>query len=84
MVVIVCANQRYGILKLEASLQRCGPHGAAGRSLTDLSNPPVDWCALARGFGVRAHAVSTAGALADELERGLARLGPTLIEAFFP
>jgi acetolactate synthase-1/2/3 large subunit len=49
--------------------------------LTDLARPPVDWPALARGFGVPAETVDTTEALADALGRGLAGEGPYLIEA---
>lgn len=84
MVVVVCANSKYNILKLELAIQRVGAPGAASRALTDLSGPAIDWVALATGFGVRAARVATVGALADEFTQALARKGPTLIEAVLP
>lgn len=85
VVTLVCSNRRYGILRLEAAIQRTGPQGPAGRSLTDLSGPAIDWCALARGFGVpAADAVATVGELADALGAALAQPGPTLIEVALP
>ena len=54
--------------------------GRKARSLTELSNPDIEWTSLARGLGVPAVRVETAEALTIELERSLATPGPTLIE----
>ena len=85
VVTVVCANNKYNILKIEQGIQRTGASGQVARALTDLSDPRIDWVALGRGFGV-AHAVrvSTVGALADEFGAALGRAGPTLIEATLP
>jgi acetolactate synthase-1/2/3 large subunit len=58
-----------------------GPFKSAFEALTDLSAPLVSWTDLARGFGVRAVAVSTSEDLARELKQALLRAGPSLIEA---
>ena len=54
VVTVICSNQRYAILQLE--LQRAGFNrpGPQAQSLTEFSDPPIDWIALARGFGVPA------------------------------
>ena len=94
VITIICANQRYAILKLELAMQRVpvtapAPGQAAkyalgssaSRSLTDLSSPAIDWTALAKGMGVPASRVADYGSLQAALREALARSGPTLIEA---
>lgn len=94
VITVICANQRYAILKLELALQRVpvtapapglaaadAAGSSASRSLTDLGSPALDWTALARGMGVPASRVATVGELQAALREALARRGPTLIEA---
>ncbi|RQS23055.1 acetolactate synthase large subunit [Burkholderia sp. Bp8992] len=81
IVMLIASNRRYGILQTE--LARSGlpadtPHASR---LTLLDDPPIDWLALSRGYGVPAERASTTQALAQALEGALARTdGPTLIE----
>ena len=56
-------------------------HGSATRRLTDLSDPPMQWTSLAKGFGVPSAKVNTVQELRDALTAAFARPGPTLIEA---
>ena len=94
IITIICANQRYAILKLELAMQRVpvatpvpaqaakdALGASASRSLTDLSSPAIDWTALAKGMGVPASRVADVGSLQAALREALARRGPTLIEA---
>jgi len=84
VTVVVCANRAYRILRFEmgrAGLVEPGPQALA---LTDLGDPVIDWCALARGFGVPAVRAETADLLVDALARALATPGPSLIEAVLP
>ncbi|KVH54930.1 acetolactate synthase [Burkholderia sp. MSMB1072] len=81
IVMLIASNRRYGILQTE--LARSGlpadtPHASR---LTQLDDPPIDWLALARGYGVPAGRASTAQALVQALDDALAHAdGPTLIE----
>ncbi|MDA0570054.1 acetolactate synthase large subunit [Burkholderia gladioli] len=81
IVVLIASNRRYGILQTE--LARSGlpadtPHASR---LTLLDDPPIDWLALARGYGVPAQSAGTVQALSQALDDALARTdGPTLIE----
>jgi acetolactate synthase-1/2/3 large subunit len=87
VVTIICANNKYNILRIELALQRvnCTASAGVGRSLTDLGQPSVDWVSLAKGFGVaNATRATTVGELADQLAAALARKGPSLIEACLP
>ncbi len=76
----LCNNRSYRILQIELARAGVTEPGRKARSLTDLSNPDIDWTSLARGMGVAAVRVETAEALTFELERSLATPGPTLIE----
>ena len=81
ITVVVCANRRYRILQTE--LQRAGiiQPGPKAQSLTDLTQPVIDWTALAKGFGMPACSVHTDSELADSLLRSFVEPGPSLIEA---
>ncbi len=81
VTVVVCANRLYRILQFE--LMRAGNYepGPRARGLTDLSQPALDWVALAKGMGVPAVSVTTADQLCRALARSLAEPGPSLIEA---
>lgn len=71
-------------LLLLPPLTPAGAAGPAARALTDLSDPLVDWCRLAEGFGVPAAAATTVGEFERELRAALGRDGPSLIEALLP
>jgi len=66
-----------------AHLARAGVRepGRNARVLTELSEPALDWTALARGMGVPGVRAETAGALSDALGRAFSQRGPCLIEA---
>lgn len=55
--------------------------GPKAQSLTDLTNPVMDWTALAKGFGVPACTAQTDEELSAALQRSLAEPGPSLVEA---
>ncbi len=50
----------------------------------DLSRPPIDFVALARGMGVDGTRAETAEDLVQALERALREPGPHLIDAILP
>jgi acetolactate synthase-1/2/3 large subunit len=80
VTTLVCANRGYRILVEE--LRRAGvevPKPGA-RSMTNLTEPPLDWVQLAGGMGVPGTRVSTAGELAEALRRALVEPGPHLVE----
>jgi acetolactate synthase I/II/III large subunit len=80
VVMLITSNRRYGILQTE--LMRAGIEpGPQARRLTLLDEPPLDWIALARGYGVPATSASTGAELCMQLQRALAQTdGPALIE----
>jgi acetolactate synthase-1/2/3 large subunit len=80
VVTLLCANRSYRILQIELARAGIAELGPAARSLTDLSQPTLDWVALSSGFGVPASRVETAEALNSALEAAFAESGPRLIE----
>jgi acetolactate synthase-1/2/3 large subunit len=80
VTTVLCNNHSYRILQVELARAGVSEPGRKARSLTDLSNPNIEWTSLARGLGVPAVRVETSEALTLELERSLATPGPTLIE----
>jgi len=80
VITLLCSNRAYRILQVELARAGVAEPGPVARSLTGLSQPPLDWVALARGFGVPGSRVTTADELNRELTIGLAESGPRLIE----
>ena len=84
VTVIVFNNRSYAILNIE--LERVGAEGAGtkAKSQLDLSEPPIDFVALARGMGMSATTVSTARGFNKALENAFKEPGPHLIDAIVP
>ncbi|MCZ6785100.1 MAG: acetolactate synthase large subunit [Proteobacteria bacterium] len=80
VTTLLCSNRSYRILQIELGRAGIAEPGPQARSLTQLDRPALDWCALARGYGVPAQRIETADALAAALPRALAEPGPQLLE----
>jgi acetolactate synthase-1/2/3 large subunit len=80
VTTVLCNNRSYRILQVELSRAGVTEPGQKARSLTDLSNPNIDWTSLAKGLGVPGVQVETSEALVRELERSFSTPGPMLIE----
>jgi acetolactate synthase-1/2/3 large subunit len=80
ITVVILDNRAYAILQLE--LQRVGATagGPKAESLLDLSNPNLDFVAIAEGFGVPAMRATTAEEFAAHFSTALAEPGPHLID----
>jgi acetolactate synthase-1/2/3 large subunit len=81
VTTLLCNNRSYRILQVELHRSGVTEPGRKARSLTDLSNPDLDWVRLARGMGVPAVRVESAEALSENLRRAFSEPGPQLIEA---
>ena len=81
VTVVICANRAYRILQMEYHRTGQGEAGPGASALMDLTGPPPDWVALAKGFGVEAIQATTLDELRAGLEKGLATDGPFLVEA---
>jgi acetolactate synthase I/II/III large subunit len=84
VTVIILNNRSYAILNVE--LERVGAEGAGikAKSQLDLSEPPIDFVALAQSMGMPATTVSTARGFNKALENAFKQPGPHLIEAIVP
>jgi acetolactate synthase I/II/III large subunit len=80
VTTVVLSNRSYAILNIELHRVGADAGGPQARRLLDLTEPDLDFCALAQGMGVPAHRAESADDLADALERGFAEDGPSLIE----
>jgi len=78
---VVMNNREYNILK---TFMRAQPHytsiGANRFIGMDITEPPVDYVALAASFGVPACRVESAGEIAGAVEAGIASGRPNLID----
>jgi acetolactate synthase-1/2/3 large subunit len=84
VTTLLCSNRSYRILRVELARAGIAEPGPAALALTDLSRPPLDWCALARGFGVPSSRPADAAELVATLEKGFAEPGPKLVEVAIP
>jgi acetolactate synthase I/II/III large subunit len=80
VTTIMCSNHAYAILQLELSRVGVEQTGPRAEGLLDLSTPPIDFAALARGMGVPATRPADAGELVRDLKAALAEPGPHLID----
>lgn len=81
VLAIVFANRRYRILDVEMERTGAGSVGPLAGRMLDLSDPDLDWVALARGQGVDAVRASTLPEFIAYTMSALNRRGPFLIEA---
>jgi acetolactate synthase-1/2/3 large subunit len=84
VTTVVLANRSYAILNMELQRVGAGRAGPLSRRLLDLTDPDLDFVALARGMGVPARRVESAEELTAALEEGFAEPGPALIEVPLP
>ncbi len=80
VTTVVLSNRSYAILNIELHRVGADAGGPLARRLLDLTEPDLDFCALAQGMGVPAHQVESAADLAAALETGFAEPGPSLVE----
>ena len=81
VTVVVFANHAYRILGIEMGRTGGGEPGPAASRLLDLSDPRIDWVAVAGGLGMPAERVETAEAFDEAMARAMRETGPRFIEA---
>ncbi|MET1002942.1 MAG: acetolactate synthase large subunit, partial [Acidimicrobiia bacterium] len=79
VTTVLYDNRSYAILNIELGRVGAGAGGPRAQSLLDLSNPALDWVALAQGMGVDATRPDSAEEFTDALERSLREPGPHVI-----
>jgi acetolactate synthase-1/2/3 large subunit len=80
VTTVLLSNRSYAILNIELHRVGADAGGPQARRLLDLTEPDLDFCALAQGMGVPAHRAESADDLAAAIETGFAEAGPSLIE----
>jgi acetolactate synthase I/II/III large subunit len=80
VTTVILANRSYAILNMELHRVGADAGGPLARRLLDLTEPDLDFVALARGMGVPARRVETAEDLTAALAASFAEPGPSLIE----
>jgi acetolactate synthase-1/2/3 large subunit len=80
VTTLLISNRSYEILLVELARAGIAEPGPRARALTQLGEPALDWCSLARGMGVPAARATTTRELSAELARALAEPGPHLVE----
>jgi acetolactate synthase-1/2/3 large subunit len=81
ITVVILNNRAYAILQFELMRVGASATGPKAQSLLDLSNPDIDFVAIAEGFGVPAKLATTAEELATHFRAAIAEPGPHLIDA---
>ena len=80
ITTLICANRNYNILNIEFTRSGVTLPGRYAQSLTDISNPAINWVQVSKGMGVPAVAVNSCEKLSEQLDRALKEPGPHLIE----
>jgi len=84
ITVVLLDNRAYAILQLELKRVGASAGGPKAQPLLDLSNPSLDFVAIAEGFGVPAKRATTAEELATHFSAAIAEPGPHLIDVVIP
>jgi len=84
VTVVIFNNRSYAILNAEFARIGVKQAGPRAKAQLELSNPDIEFVALARGFGVPSRRVDEAEQLTSALEQAIAEPGPHLIEAVIP
>lgn len=81
ITVVILNNRAYAILQVELMRVGASAGGPKAQSLLDLSNPDIDFVAIAEGLGVPATRATTAEELAADFSAAIGEPGPHLIDA---
>lgn len=81
MTTVILNNRSYAILRAELDRVGGSQAGPAANALFDLSQPDIDFTAVATGMGVPATRAASTTELAEQFSTALATPGPHLIEA---
>ena len=80
VTVLIAANHTYNVLRTELNRHGESDFGPQATALTSLSDPRVDWIALAAGYGVPGERAATVAELSQALNAAVSSDGPHLIE----
>jgi acetolactate synthase-1/2/3 large subunit len=80
VTIVLLSNRRYAILQTEMQRAGAGELGPVSRSLTELTDPAIDFVALAASMGVPGTRCRTNEEADSALTRSLAEPGPYLVQ----
>ena len=83
VTTLLLDNRSYAVLNMELERVGASAGGDRARAMLDLSNPDLDFVALANGLGVPASRATTCGELAEQLAASFSTPGPTVIDCLF-
>ncbi|MGI8709927.1 MAG: acetolactate synthase large subunit [Acidimicrobiales bacterium] len=84
VVTILFNNSSYAVLNMELARVGATAGGPRAKEMLDLTDPDLDFVALATGMGVPATRATTAEELVDQLRTAFDTPGPRVIEAIVP
>jgi len=59
VLVVIFANRTYQVLKVDMKLRNQDLNNTAGKTLTEIGGPDIDWVNLAESLGIPGHRVTT-------------------------
>ena len=84
VVTVLFNNASYAVLNMELNRVGATEGGPKAKEMLDLSNPTMDFVAIASGCGVPATRATTAEEFIEQFTAALATPGPHVIEAIVP
>jgi len=84
VTTVIFANRSYAVLNMELNRVGAEAGGPKAKEMLDLTQPELDFVALATGMGVSATRATTAEEFNEQLAAALATPGPSVIEAVIP
>lgn len=81
VATVIVNNGSYAILNIELMRVGAGGAGAKARQLLDLTNPAIDWVAIAKGMGVPGARATTVEEFHAAFREAIATKGPFLVDA---
>ncbi len=81
VLTVIMNNGSYAVLNIELARVGVEQPGPKALSMLDLTNPALNWLALAEGMGVPASRATTVEEFHQQLAAALSEPGPRLIEA---
>ena len=81
ILTIILSNRAYAILIGEMTSVGVTAYGGNAEKMMQITDPELDWVALAKGMGVNGARATTCEAFVKLLKAGLSHQGPFLIEA---
>jgi acetolactate synthase-1/2/3 large subunit len=83
VTTLLLDNRSYAVLNMELERVGATAGGERARAMLDLSNPDLDFVALATAMGVPASRATTCEELAHQLAASFATPGPAVIDCLF-